>query len=170
MPEAFKLMAMNPRNQLVPLRVDDKGRLELVQVQSGDEDAPAITATVVVSTMPSLTVGAMPALTGALTTNPTRPTLLYEGLLSGADATLYTAAANWRAIEIYLVNVDTAARTATLYHGNPGADANCIGKTIAVEVGGRVPVFMPALANTEKINGLCDSANKVKIEIWGIAA
>jgi len=170
MPEAFKLMAMNPRNQLVPLRVDDKGRLELVHVQSGDEAAPTVTAAVNVLTMPNLTVVGMPALTGALTTNPSRHTILYEGLLSDSDATLYTAAANWRDIQIYLVNVDTVSRTATLYRGNPGAYANTILRAKTIEVEGREPVFLPALASGDKINGLCSSANKVKIEIWGVSA
>ena len=125
-----------------------------------------------VGSLPSLTVGSIPSLTvGSLpAVNPTMPTILYEGLLSGADATLYTAAANWRQIEIYLVNVDTVARTATLYRGNAGADANTIVKARAVPVNDRVPEFLPALATGEKINGLCDSANKVKIEIWGVSA
>lgn len=160
MPEAFKLMAMNPRNQLVPLRVDDKGRLELVQVQSGDEDAPAAT----------VTVAGMPSLTGSFTANPTRHTILYEGLLSASDATLYTAAANWRDIQIYLVNVDTVERTATVYRGNPGGDANTLLKAKTIPVEGREPLFLPALASGDKINGLCSSANKVKIEIWGVSA
>ena len=160
MPESSKLMGVNPRGELVPLRLDDKGRLELVQVQSGDEDAPEVALV----TVPSLTIGSLPAV------NPTMPTILYEGLLSASDATLYTAAANWRAIEIYLVNVDTVVRTATLYRGNAGSDANTILKAKRIEVEGREPVFLPSLISGAKINGLCDSANKVKVEIWGVSA
>jgi len=133
-----------------------------------------LTIPISVSTLPTIGISSIPNLTIAsvpsLTANPTRPTLLYEGLLSGADATLYTAAANWRQIEIYLVNVDSVARTATLYRGNAGADANTIVKACPLEIAGRVPVYLPALASGDKINGLCDSANKVKIEIWGVAA
>lgn len=129
---------------------------------------------VVVSSMPSLTVGSLPSVTvgsvPALTANPSRHSILYEGLLSASDATLYTAAANWRDVQIYLVNVDTSSRTATLYRGNPGSDANTIlrAKTIGVE--GREPVFLPALASGDKINGLCSSANTVKVEVWGVSA
>lgn len=160
MPETLKLMGIGPTGEIVPIRVDDKGRFEFVQVPSGDEATPTV----------SSAISSVPALAGTFTVNPTRPTLLYEGLLSGSDATLYTAAANWRSVEIYLVNVDTSARTATLYSGSPGSDANTIVRACALEVAGRVPVFLPALASAGKINGFCDSANKVKIEIWGVAA
>lgn len=130
----------------------------------GMRNTLTVATSAIISSLPSIVVSTLPAV------NPTMPTLLYQGLLSGSDATLYTAAANWRQIEIYLVNVDTVARTATLYLGNAGADANTIVKAVPLEIAGRVPVFVPSLASAAKINGLCDSANKVKIEIWGVSA
>jgi hypothetical protein len=160
MPDAIKLMGINPRNQLVPLRLDDKGRLELVQVQSGDEAAPEVT----------VTLDSLPAVSGSITANPTRPTLLAQALLSGADATIYTAAANWRDVVIYVKNVDTEARTCQLALGATATDTTSLVKSLPLEVGARVPICVPALASTQVLRGLCDSANKVSVEIWGTAA
>lgn len=120
----------------------------------------------VISTLPNLVVATMPNLIN----NPTRPTLLYQGLLAGTDTTIYTAAANWRDIDIRLINVDSSARTATVYLGNPGADNNTVVKAATVPVADRVPVFVPALVSGDKLNAFCDSANKVKVEVWGVSA
>lgn len=149
---------------VVPLAVEADGTM-IVAVRGALQGSVSTAITsAAISSLPSVAIGTIPAV------NPTRPTILYEGLLSDADATLYTAAANWRSIEIYLVNVDSSARTATLYRGNAGADANTIVKALPLAVADRAPVFLPGLATGDKINGLCDSANKVKVEIWGVAA
>lgn len=128
--------------------------------------AVATLPTIGVSSMPSLVVSTMPSLTA----NPTRPTLLVQVLLTASDATLYTAAANWRDVVIYAKNVDTANRTCDLALNATYSDTTALVKSMPIEVGGRVPIFLPALASAQVIRGLCDSANKVSVEIWGVSA
>jgi hypothetical protein len=131
----------------------------------------------VVSTMPSLTVGSVPSLTigsiPTITANPTKPTLLAHGLLGATATTMFTAAAAYRDVSVYLTNVDTAERTAQvqLNATTPATmdDTHSLVKGHPLSVGDRSPIFLPGIANTDVIYGLCDSANKVSYQIWGTA-
>jgi hypothetical protein len=143
---------------LAPLQQNEAGALKVALVQA-NESFPTVT-------LGSVTVGTLPALTA----NPTRPTLLAQVLLSASDATLYTAAANWRDVVIYVKNVDTVARTANLALNSTYTDTTAIVKNMPLEVGCRVAVCLPALASGQLIRGLCSSASAASVEIWGTAA
>lgn len=123
----------------------------------------------VVSTMPSLTIGSIPSVTA----NPTKPTLLAHGLLAGSIGTLLTAAAAYRDVEIWVANVDTVIRTYTLQHNatTPGSadDTHTFAKASPLPSGYRCMERLPGLALNDVVYGLCDSANKVSYQIWGIA-
>lgn len=123
----------------------------------------------VVSTMPSLTIGSIPSVTA----NPTKPTLLAHGLLGATATTMFTAAAAYRDVSVYLTNVDTAERTAQvqLNATTPSTmdDTHSLVKAYPLAIGDRAPIFLPGIANTDVIYGLCDSANKVSYQIWGTA-
>jgi len=142
-----------------PIQMNEAGALKVAVVQANDS-------------FPSMTIGVLPSvvISSIPSVNPTRPTLLYQGLLSGSDATLYTAAANWRDVIIYVKNVDTVARTCQLALGATATDTTSLVKALPLEVGARVPICIPALASAQVLRGLCDSANKVSVEIWGTAA
>jgi len=133
-----------------------------------------LTIPISVSTLPTIGISSIPNLTIAsvpsLTANPTRPTLLAQVLLTGSDATLYTAAANWRDVSIYLKNVDSIPHTAQVGLGTTFSDTNALIKNAPLSVGARWPIHVPALANGDKIRGQCDLANKVSVEIWGVSA
>ena len=152
---ALVLQGRTPAGQLVPIRVDDLGRIEFSQVAATDQALPT---------------QAISLAAGVVTTNPTRPTLLAQVLLTGSDATLYTAAANWRDVVIYIKNVDTVARTCNLALNSTYTDTTAIVKTLPLEVGCRVAVCLPALATGQLIRGLCSSASAASVEIWGTAA
>ena len=131
----------------------------------------------VVATMPSLTVGSVPSLTigsiPTITANPTKPTLLAQGLLGATATTMFTAAAAYRDVSVYLTNVDTAERTAQvqLNATTPATmdDTHSLVKAYPLAIGDRAPIFLPGIANADVIYGLCDSANKVSYQIWGTA-
>lgn len=120
--------------------------------------------TIGVSSLPNLVVSTMPSLTA----NPTKHTLLTQVLLGGTDTTIYTAAAAYRDVLIYLNNVDSSARTAQVSLGALD-DTHSLVKAFPLAVGDRRVIEVPALANSDVLRGLCDSANKVTAEVWGIA-
>lgn len=145
--------------EVAPIQANEAGALKVALVQ-GNDSFPSMT----IGVLPNVIVSSIPAV------NPTRPTLLAQVLLTGSDATLYTAAANWRDVVIYVKNVDTVARTANLALNSTYTDTTAIAKTIPLEVGCRVPVCLPALATGQVIRGLCSSASAASVEIWGTAA
>ena len=144
---------------LAPLQSNEAGALKVALVQANDS-FPSVT----IGVLPNVVISSIPAV------NPTRPTLLYQGLLSASDATVYTAAANWRDVVIYVKNVDTVERTCQVALGATATDTTSLVKSFPLSVGDRAPIHVPALASAQVIRGLCDSANKVGIEIWGVAA
>lgn len=156
--EAMILMGKGPDERLVPIRVDSLGRLEFVESASGDQDKPTQPIT---GTLTS-------AVTGTVTANPTRHSLLTKDLLAGTDTAFLIAAANYRDVIIYLMNVDTAARTVTIALAASITDTNVLCKTMPCEVGSRIPICLPALSTGQTLCGLCDSASKVAVEVWGI--
>jgi len=132
---------------------------------------------VTVASMPNLTIASVPSLTigsvPSLTANPTKPTILAQGLLSTSDAVLHTTAAAYRELEIRFTNVDTSARTYTFAVGAtaPGVidDTHTLGKTSPLPVGYAAREQMPGIATSTQILGKCDSASKVAYTIWGTA-
>lgn len=142
-----------PDGRLIPLRVDADGRLEFVEVASGDQSKPAQS----ISSLPTITA------------NPTRPTLLAQVLLGGTSTTIYTAAAGWRDLSLFLINVDTVARTAQCSLGALD-NTHSLCKGFPLAVGDRGIIYIPGLASGDTIRGLCDSANGVAAELWGTAA
>jgi len=167
------LMAQGAQNEiLVSLLKSELGFTIPITIATLPTIGVSSLPNLVVATMPSLTVGSLPNLTVAsmpsLTANPTRPTLLAQVLLTAADATLYTAAANYRDVIVYLKNVDTSARTATIALGANITNTTALVTTLPCEVGCRIPVCIPALTTGQVLCGLCDAANKVAVEVWGI--
>jgi hypothetical protein len=146
---AVVLQGKNPSGQLGPLRLDELGRIELSETAAGDQSKPT------------------QSVTGTIVGDTRVHQLLAQVLLSGADATLYTAAAAWRDVIVYAKNADTQARTCQLALGATSTDTTSLVKHLPLEVGGRTPVFVPSLAAGSVLRGLCDSANKVSVEIWG---
>lgn len=128
----------------------------------------SVAMTAVVSSLPNIVVSTMPSLTA----NPTKPVSLAHGLLGATLGTLYTFAAAHRAVVIHICNVDTVERTVTIQINatTPGAadDTHTRLKTHRLDVGDFVQVTIPGAVSTDIIYGLCDSANKVSYEIWGI--
>jgi hypothetical protein len=124
---------------------------------------------ITVATLPTIGVSSIPTITA----NPTKPTLLAHGLLGATATTMFTAAAAYRDVSVYLTNVDTAERTAQvqLNATTPATmdDTHSLVKGHPLSVGDRSPIFLPGIANTDVIYGLCDSANKVSYQIWGTA-
>lgn len=151
---------------LVSLKFAELGMVLPLSISVLPSIAVSSLPSLVVSTMPSLTVSSMPSLTA----NPTRPTILAQVLLTNSDATLYTAAANWRDVVIYVKNVDTVARTCQVALGATATDTLSLVKNLPLEVGARIPIFVPALASAQVLRGLCDSTDKVSVEIWGTSA
>jgi hypothetical protein len=155
---ALVLQGRTPAGQLVPIRVDDLGRIEFSQVAATDQALPT----------QAITMAA-----GVVTSNPTKPTIIAHGLLSGSGAVLLTAAAAYREVEIRFANVDTVARTYTyaLNATTPGAvdDTHTQAKASPLPVGYAAVERIPGLILGDVILGLCDSANKVSYTIWGVA-
>ena len=119
---------------------------------------------VAVTSLASIDVSSMPT----LTTKPVVHTKLATGLLTDSAVTLYTAAADWRDVEIYLANVGTGAYTAQLSLGTLG-DATSLIKNYPMVQGYRMFQRLPYFTNAEIIQGLCSTSNKVSYQIWGIA-
>jgi hypothetical protein len=158
MPEAFKLMAMNPRNQLVPLRVDDKGRLELVQVQSGDEPAPQLT------------------LAAASVLNVTKGVQYLGAVLLGTtETTVFTAPAGtyYRNVRVTLAPVDGAADyTYALFFTPSGGTAKVLDRdTLVANFGGTQAPYNGSIGMGpgDKISGLEATGSKVWAIVWGEA-
>lgn len=98
---------------------------------------------------------------------------LASGTLTGSAANMFTASNRYVDVLIILSNVDTSARTFTLYHipsGDSAADANCIGKTRELGVGSIKIYEGLALESGEALHGLCSSANTVSYAIYGTPA
>jgi len=148
----------------VPVQVAPGGGLKV----SLDGQRNGVTLTVggslVISSLPSVVVSTMPT----LTTKPVVHTKLATGLLTDSAVTLYTAAADWRDVEIYLANVGTGAYTAQLSLGTLG-DATSLIKNYPMVQGYRMFQRLPYFTNAEIIQGLCSTSNKVSYQIWGIA-
>jgi hypothetical protein len=130
------------------------------------------TVTFAISSLPNLAVTSMPNLTvsslPSVTANPTTHTLLAQSLLGATDTTVYTAAANWRDVVVGVTNVDTAERTCQLSLGALD-DTHSIVKYYPLSVGDHSKISLPNLASGTAIHGLCDSANKVVVQVWGVA-
>jgi hypothetical protein len=158
MPEAIKLMGMNARNQLVPLRLDDKGRLELVQVQSGDEAAPTLT----------LAAGSV--------MNSTKGTQYMGAVLLGTtETTVFTAPAGtyYRNVRVTLAPVDGLADYIyQLFFTPSGGTAKVLDRdTLVKDSGGTQAPYDGAIgmAPGDKISGLEPTGNKVWAIVWGEA-
>jgi hypothetical protein len=124
-----------------------------------------VATSAVISSIPSVTIGAIPSLTA----NPTKATMLAQGLLTAGDVTLHTTAAAYRELEIHLTNVDgTTSRTAQISIGALD-DTHSIVKAHPIPVGYRSELRVPGIATATAIHGLCSSANTVAYQIYGVA-
>ncbi len=104
---------------------------------------------------------------------PARRQRLAGVVLAASETTILAAQSDFTDVVLVLSNVDTAARTFTLYHvpsGGAAADANCIGKTVTLAVNGDPKVYeFVGLSKGETLSGLCDSASKVAVTVYGVA-
>ena len=99
--------------------------------------------------------------------NAVSPILLDSDLIGATDDTLFTAGKDYRDVSIYLVNVTTASRTVQISVGAL-TDVNSRCKNRSIEVGGRDLIHLPSLANGAAIHGVCDQADGVVAEIYGV--
>lgn len=116
----------------------------------------------IVSTLPNLVVSTMPK----MTVDTTLPVLLAQSLLGATDTLVYTADADYQDVSIYVTNLDIAEVTCQISMGALD-DAHSLVKDYPLPLGDRYPIFLPSLANGTVIRGLCSSASKVNIQIWG---
>jgi hypothetical protein len=121
-----------------------------------------VVTSAVVSSLPNVTITSIPAV------NPTKATMLAQGLLGATDTTMHTTAAAYRELEIHLTNVDTTGRTAQISIGALD-DTHSIVKAHPIPVGYRSELRVPGIATSTAIHGVTDSANKVAYQIYGVA-
>lgn len=103
---------------------------------------------------------------------PARRQRLAGVTLDSSTTTILAAQSDYTDVVIVLANVDTAARTFTLYHvpsGGAAADSNTLGKTVTLAVNGDPKVYeFIGLSKGEVLSGLCDSANKISATVYGV--
>lgn len=98
-------------------------------------------------------------------------------LLGAADTLIWTANKRYKDLIIYLVNVDTVQRTATLAHVESRVtgvtaitDTNTLLKAAPIPIGGNILIAVPGIDCYEAFYGKCDSANKVTAVVYGVNA
>jgi hypothetical protein len=89
-------------------------------------------------------------------------------LLGAGDTLIFTADQAYTDVMVICANVDTVTRTFQLYHGTV-SDANIISnKNQQIVLTDPPPFFMGiGMANGSVLHGLCDSANKVAVAVYG---
>lgn len=108
-----------------------------------------------------------PELPEIRTRGDTGSILLASVLLGATSTTIFTAAANYRDVTLIFVNVDTVSRTYQASHGTLD-DTHSVAKGVPLAVGDKDYLFIPGMESGDVLRGLCDSANKVAVQVYGV--
>lgn len=102
------------------------------------------------------------------------PVRLYQGQPGATTTLLYTATGVVIVKQILLANTFTAAKTVTVATGVAGAalaDANTIVPTVSVPANTVITLDVTiALANTDVIRALQETATSITVSIYGVTA
>ena len=109
---------------------------------------------------------------GALKVAPVRsPVMRLAGAtLAATTTTVYTANRDFDDVQLWIANVDTTARTVSVYHipnGGTLGVTNALCVTLTVPVGEPISFTGIGLKAGEKIQGLCSSANAACVTVYG---
>lgn len=94
------------------------------------------------------------------------------GLLTGSNATIFTADQPYRDVVLVISNIDVADRTFQLNHVPAAAsagDSNALFKATTIRAGFATRFELPGINTNETLQGLCSSASKVCVTVYGAA-
>ena len=112
---------------------------------------------------------------GSLKIRPRVPPMrrLASGTLAGSDTVIFTAQTDYDDVQIVVSLVDTSARTFNLYHVESGgsvADNRALAKAVNLAVNGPPLAYSNlGLTKGDTIRGLCSTADKANVVIYGRA-
>lgn len=96
-----------------------------------------------------------------------------SGLLTASETTIFTARSKYRDVQMFVSNVDTVDRTATVHwrvNGASAADSNCLFKAMNVTVNNPVYYDRLGLNSGDIVSGSASSANTICVYLFGIKA